>query len=128
MRDHRIVLPDRTILLAAETKARLDAYLAHRRNRWPRSINAHFLIHSRSAGTLEQVKVPWLTDKLGMPANALRQDRILAEVHAGGDLRQICDFFGVTIATAEHYASTISHPELDDFTTGLSGSRTDTPY
>lgn len=128
VRDHRIELSDRTILLAAATKARLDAYLAHRRNRWPGSINPHFLIHSRSAGTLEQVKVPWLTDKLGMSANTLRQDRILAEVHAGGDLRQICDFFGVTIATAEHYASTISHPELDDFATGPSGSRTDTPY
>lgn len=128
VRDHRIVLPDRTILLAAETKAKLDAYLAHRRNRWPGSINAHFLIHTRSAGTLEQVKVPWLTDKLGMPTHALRQDRILAEVHAGGDLRQICDFFGVTIATAEHYASAISHPELDNFATGPSGSRTDTPH
>jgi hypothetical protein len=127
VRDHRIVLPDRTILLAGATKARLDAYLAHRRNRWPGSINAHFLIHSRSAATLEQVKVPWLTRKLGMSANALRRDRILAEVHAGGDLRQICDFFGVTIATAEHYASTINHPELDDFTSQPSGSRTDGP-
>jgi site-specific recombinase XerD len=128
VRDHRIVLPDRTILLAAETKARLDAYLAHRRDRWPGSVNAHFLIHTRSASTLEQVKVPWLTDKLGMSANTLRQDRILAEVHAGGDLRQICDFFGVTIATAEHYASTLNHLELDEFTTGPSGSRTATPY
>lgn len=128
VRDHRIVLSDRTILLAAETQARLDAYLVHRREQWPRSINAHFLIHSRSAATLEQVKVPWLTDKLGTSANALRRDRILAEVHAGGDLRQICDFFGVTIATAEHYASTISHPELDDFATEPSGSRTETPY
>lgn len=128
VRDHRIALPGRTILLAAETKARLDAYLIHRHDLWPGSINAHFLIHSRSAGTLEQVKVPWLTDKLGMSANTLRQDRILAEVHAGGDLRQVCDFFGVTIATAEHYASTINHPELDDFTSHPSGSRTDTPY
>ncbi|ABL79313.1 hypothetical protein Noca_4727 (plasmid) [Nocardioides sp. JS614] len=128
VRDSRILLPTRTILLAPVTKARLDAYLAHRRKRWPGSINPHFLIHSRSAATLEQVKVPWLTDKLGMSANALRQDRILAEVHAGGDLRQICDFFGVTIATAEHYASTINHPELDDFTTAPAGSRTDTPH
>jgi hypothetical protein len=127
VRDHRIVLSDRTILLAAETQARLDAYLVHRHNRWPGSINAHFLIHSRSAGTLERVKVPWLTDKLGMSANTLRQDRILAEVHAGGDLLQICDLFGVTIATAEHYASTISHPQLDDFTSRPTSSRTDAP-
>jgi hypothetical protein len=128
VRDHRIVLSDRTILLAPATKVRLDAYLARRRKQWPGSINPHFLIHSRSAATLEQVKVPWLTDKLGMSTNALRQDRILAEVHAGGDLRQICDFFGVTIATAEHYASTINHPELDNFITQPIGSRTDAPH
>ena len=128
VRDHRIMLPGRTILLAPATKARLDAYLAYRRQRWPGSINPHFLIHSRSATTLEHVKVPWLTQKLGMSANALRRDRILAEVHAGGDPRQICDFFGVTIDTAEHYARTINHPDLDDFTADPASSRTDTPY
>lgn len=113
VRDNRIRLPDRTILLAPATKARIDTYLAHRRDRWPGSINPHLLIHSKSATTLEQVRVPWLTDKLGMPASTLRQDRILAEVHAGGDLLLICDFFGVTITTAEHYASTRNHPDLD---------------
>jgi hypothetical protein len=128
VRDSRIKLADRSILLAPATKARLDAYLAHRREKWSGSINPHFLIHSRSAATLEQVKVPWLTDKLGMPANALRQDRILAEVYAGGDLRQICEFFGVTIATAEHYASALTDPELDEFVTRPAGSRTDTPH
>lgn len=127
VRDNRIVLPDRTILLAPATKARLDAYLAYRRQQWPSSINPHFLVHFRSATTLEQVRVPWLTDKLGMSANALRQDRILAEVHSGGDLRRICDFFGVTITTAEYYASTINHPDLNDFTTEPASSRTDTP-
>ena len=63
-----------------------------------------------------------------MPAHALRQDRILAEVHAGGDERRICDFFGVTIATAEYYAATMNHPDLDDFTTEPVSSRTDTPH
>lgn len=128
VRDNRVALPDRTILLAPATKARLDAYLAYRRQRWPGTINPHFLIHTRSASTLEQVRVPWLTDKLGMPTNTLRQDRILAEVHAGGDQRRICDFFGVTIATAENYTSTANHPDLDDFTTHqTASSRTDTP-
>jgi len=37
-------------------------------------------------------------------------------------------FSGVTIATAEHYASTRNHPELDDFTTEPASSRTDTPH
>lgn len=128
VRDNHIVLPDRTILLAPATKARLDAYLAHRRQQWPASINPHFLIHTRSAVTLEQVQVPWLTTKLAMPANALRRDRILAEVHAGGDQRRICDFFGVCITTAEHYTATMNHPDLDDFTTEPTGSRTDPPH
>ena len=122
VRDNRITLPDRSILLAAATKARLDRYLAYRRKRWPGSINPHFLIHARSATTLEQVRVPWLTDKLGMSASSLRQDRILAEANAGSDLRRICDFFGVTIETAEHYARTVSHPDLDGFTTDPAGS------
>ncbi|WP_218916286.1 hypothetical protein [Intrasporangium calvum] len=127
VRDNRITLPDRSILLAPATKARLDRYLAYRRERWPGCINPHFLIHARSAATPEQVRVPWLTDKLGMSADALRQDRILAEANAGSDLRRICDFFGVTIETAEHYARTVSHPDLDAFTTDPAGSRTDTP-
>lgn len=127
IRDGRIHLPDRTILLAPPTKARLDAYLGYRMGRWPNSINPHFLIHIRSAGSLSPVQVPWLTDQLGMATHALRQDRILAEVHAGGDARLICDFFGVTISTAEHYTSTINHPDLDGFTTEPPGSRTHGP-
>lgn len=114
VRDNRIRLPERTILLAPATRAKIDNYLAYRRDRWPGSINPHLLIHTKSATTLEQVRVPWLTDKLGMPASTLRQDRILAEAQAGGDLLLICDFFGVTIATAEHYASTLNHPDLDN--------------
>ena len=126
IRDHRITLPDRTIVLAPATKARLDAYLAYRRQRWPGTINPHYLVHMRSATTTEPVRVPWLTDKLGTSPRALRQDRILAEVHAGGDPRRICDFFGVTITTAEHYTSTLNHPDLDDFTSEPTSSRTRT--
>jgi hypothetical protein len=40
-----------------------------------------------------------------MPARAIRQDRMVGEAIAtDGDLRRICDLFGVTIATAQHYA------------------------
>ena len=127
VRDGRLHLPDRTILLAPPAKARLDADLEHRRQRWPASINPHFLIHSRSAATTGPVQPPWLTDKLGMSAQALRQDRILAEINADGDVRRICDFFGVTMTTAEHYAATINHPDLDGFTTEPSSSRTREP-
>ena len=124
VRDHRITLPDRTIVLAPATKTRLDAYLAYRRQRWPGTINPHFLVHQNSATTTEPVRVPWLTYKLGTSPASLRQDRILAEVHAGGDQRRICDFFGVTITTAERYTSTLNHPDLDDFTSEPPSSRT----
>ena len=124
VRDHRITLPDRTIVLAPATKTRLDAYLAYRRQRWPGTINPHFLVHQNSATTTEPVRVPWLTYKLGTSPASLRQDRILAEVHAGGDQRRICDFFGVTITTAERYTSTLNHPDLDDFASEPPSSRT----
>lgn len=113
VRGNRIFLPDRIVLLAPTTRTTLDAYLTDRRAKWPNSINAHLLIHTRSAPTRGPVQVPWLTDKLGFAASTLRRDRMLAEVHAGSDLRLLCDLFGVTIATAEHYASTMNHPDLD---------------
>jgi hypothetical protein len=44
---------------------------------------------------------------------AVREDRIVDEALAtGGDLRRICDLFGVTIATAEHYTTVLGHPGL----------------
>jgi len=126
VRDGRIHLPDRTVPLARAAKARLDAYLDERDRRWPNSINPHFFIHGLSAITTGPASRPWVTDRLGMSALALRQDRIVDEAHAtGGDLRRICDFFGVTMATAEHYATALNHPDLDGETTGASiGSRT----
>jgi hypothetical protein len=33
-------------------------------------------------------------------------------IAAGGDLRRICAMLGVTIATAQHYTSVLSHPGL----------------
>ena len=36
------------------------------------------------------------------------------QIHAtGGDVRRICDLFGITIATAVRYASTLTHPDLE---------------
>ena len=53
--------------------------------------------------------------------------QLIASVHAGGDPRLVCDLFGVTIETAQHYSATINHPDLDDFTTEPASSRTHTP-
>ena len=80
----------------------------------------------RTASPSQSVRVPWLADKLGTTPQSLRQDRILAEVHAGADQRRIADLFGVTIATAEHYTATLNHPDLDDFTTAPPSPRTGT--
>lgn len=124
VRDGRLHLPDRTVLLAPAATARLASYLRYRNERWPASPNPHLLIHTRSAPSLEQVQVPWLTDQTGVSTQALRQDRILAEVDAGADERRICDFFGVTIETAAHYVATVNHPDLDNPPTS---PRTDTP-
>lgn len=118
IRDQRIHLPDRTILLAPAAKTRLDAYLNHRHQRWPATVNPHVLIHTRSAPTLEQVTAQWLTRQVGIQPQALRRDRILAEADAGGDERRICDFFGVTIETAAYYVATVNHPDLDNPPTG----------
>lgn len=115
IRDGRCHLPDRTILLAGPVKTRLAAYLGYRHRRWPASINPHFFIHYKSApGTLPVARY-WVNDHLGLPARVIRQDRMVDEaVATAGDLRRICDLFGVTIATAEHYATLISHPALDE--------------
>ncbi len=110
--DGRIWLPDRTILLASATQERLDNYLNHRRTTWPATPNPHLFINTLSATTTDPVWSNWPTDRLGVSAQALRQDRIVDEVQANGDLRRICDFFGVTMSTAEYYATTLNHPEL----------------
>jgi hypothetical protein len=34
-------------------------------------------------------------------------------IAVAGDLRRICDLFGVTIAIAQHYTGVLSHPALD---------------
>jgi hypothetical protein len=44
---------------------------------------------------------------------AIREDRILHEVHASsGDIRRICGLFGLSISAAERYVGTIDHPDL----------------
>lgn len=112
--DGRLTLPDRVLPLAQPVLARLAAYRDYRHTRWPDSINPYFFIHLHSAGTTDPVRRHWVNSRLGMPAQAIRADRIVDEVHAtAGDLRRICDFFGVTMTTAEHYASSLTHPALD---------------
>ena len=112
IRDGRIWLPDRTILMAPAVQERLSTYLRHRGTTWPGTANPYLFINNLSATTTEPVWSNWPTHRLGMSAQALRQDRIVDEIQADGDLRRICDFFGVTMNTAEYYTITLNHPEL----------------
>lgn len=115
VRDGRLYLTDRTLPLAEPVKTRLAAYLTYRHSSWPGSVNPHFFIHRVSAGTTGPAAGHWINRNLGMSAQAARQDRIIDEAQAtAGDLRRICDFFGVTMATAEYYASTLNHPGLNN--------------
>ncbi|WP_171069242.1 hypothetical protein, partial [Actinomadura geliboluensis] len=111
--DRRCHLTDRTVLLADPVTTRLAAYLDHRHHQWPGSLNPHFFVHRQTASTTGPVNRCWVNKHLGMPAEAVRQDRIIDEILAtGGDLRRICDLFGVTIATAQHYTTVLNHPSL----------------
>ena len=64
---------------------------------------------------------PWTYTRL--KPQALREDRILQEIHAsGGDIRRICDLFGVTVQTALRYADTLREPPAPIATaTGVAG-------
>lgn len=110
--DGRLHMPDgRTIPLAGPVRVRLSAWLDHRARRWPETKNPYLLVTQQTAPRLARPgrNFPW--KKAGVTAQALRTDRILYEVEqTGGDLRRICDLFGISIETALHYAG----PALDE--------------
>ncbi len=124
--DGRLALDGRDIPLAGPVRVRLTAWLDHRNRTWPRSINPHLFIGRVSAPRLVPVgkQFPW--KGTGLRPQALREDRILQEIHAtGGDVRRICDLFGLTVDTAMRYAVTLAHPDLErrpeDASIGLDG-------
>ncbi len=122
--DGRLVLGDRFIPLAAPVVVRLTAWLDHRGRTWPGSINPHLFVGRRSAPRLCPVgrQFPW--SKTDLRPQALREDRILQEIHAtGGDIRRICDLFGLSIAAAMRYAATLSHPDLERPPVPVPGTR-----
>ncbi|MFC9854508.1 hypothetical protein [Streptomyces prasinus] len=113
IRDGRLILQDRTIPLAGPVLARLSAYLDHRTTTWPATVNPCLFVNRKTAprATPANRNFPWITAQL--KAQALREDRILQEIHAtGGDVRRICDLFGLSITTALRYANTLGHSEL----------------
>jgi integrase len=109
----RLHLDGRVIPLAPPVRNRLTAWHSYRDQRWPQSANQHLFISKRTALGTGPVGVRWITQSIGMTTQAIREDRILHELLAsGGDLRRICDLFGLTIYGAKRYAATLSHPDL----------------
>jgi hypothetical protein len=122
--DGRLTLHGRTIPLAGPVRVRLTAWLDHRAATWPATINSHLFVSFKSAPRLTAVgrQFPWTNT--GLKPQALREDRILQEIHAtGGDIRRICDLFGLGIDAAMRYANTLGHPDLTDPVTAGSGTR-----
>ncbi|WNV90219.1 hypothetical protein [Umezawaea sp. Da 62-37] len=115
LRDGRAYLGNRIVPLAEPVKAQLRRYLDYRHQRWPGSINTHFFVHYLNTGSDRPVTSNWINKRIGMSPRTLRQDRILDETIAtGGDMRRVCDFFGVVMATAMHYATVLDHPSFTD--------------
>ena len=59
--------------------------------------------------TTRPVTSAWIGQQLGISAEHIRLDRIYQEVEAtGGDIRALCDLFGMSIANAARWATTRS--------------------
>jgi integrase len=115
VRDGRIFLPDRTVLLAEPARERLAAWLDHRSSRWPRTANAHLFVHLRTATGTGPIGNTWIWRRLGTAPTKLRDDRLLDEAIAtDGDVRRIADFFGVTVKTAMRYATVAASPDVPE--------------
>jgi hypothetical protein len=108
VRDGRLHVGEQVILLAAPARERVSAYLSYRTATWPRSINPHLFIHARSWTSTRPVASAWIGAQLGMSAQHIRLDRILDEAQAtSGDVRALCDLFGMSIGNAARYATAI---------------------
>lgn len=111
--DGRLTLDSRSIPLAAPVRVRLTAWLDHRARTWPNTFNPHLLVHTRSAPRLLAVSTTYPWRRTTLRPQALREDRILAEIHAtGGDVRRLYDLFGLSIGAATRYRDTLEHSDL----------------
>ena len=107
IRDGRLFLPDRTVPLAAPVREKLAAWLDERARRWPATVNPHVFISQYTAVRLGAVSGDWISGKNRVPAQAIREDRILHEALAThGDVRRLGDLFGLSVGAAERYAHT----------------------
>lgn len=95
--------------LDALTRTELRAWLELRRARWPASANPYLLVNQSTAGGLTPVTRSWVQEvfgRLGLTAEELRIDRLLAEVQAtGGDPLKLARLFGISDTTAIRYCA-----------------------
>lgn len=111
--DGRLRIGEREIPLADPVAVRLGAWLDHRARAWPQTVNPHLFVSRRSAPRLIEVgrQFPWT--RTNLKPQELREDRILQEIHAtGGDVRRICDLFGMSVSAAMRYAGTLDQTDL----------------
>lgn len=104
VRDGRLHLDERGIPLAGPVRERLASWLDERARRWPATVNPHLFINWYTAVRESPVSSRWITHTLGISPQAVREDRILDEtLTTGGDIRRLCDLFGLTVGGAERY-------------------------
>lgn len=119
LRDGRLFLPNHTVLLAAPVRERLASWLDERGQRWPNTRNAHLFVNFYTAVRVQPVSGRWILATTGIPPRDIRRDRIAHEAIAtGGDLRRICDLFGISISSAERYSHASDQPATTDSTVG----------
>ena len=117
--DGRLYVGKRVIPLAQPVRDRLVAYLDYRNRRWRNTANPHPFLNPRSASHTGPADRTWLIRRLGMAAQAIREDRILYEARAsGGDIRRLCDLFGLSVEGAKRYATTPKDVALTAPSTG----------
>jgi integrase len=113
LRDGSLIVGDRVIPLAGPVQVRLSAYLDHRARRFPETANPYLLVNRRSAPRTTPVANRWPWQRHHVQARQLREDRILHEIFAtGGDVRRICDLFGLSVNAAMRYTLALEHPDL----------------
>lgn len=112
--DGRLHIAGRVVVLAEPVRQRLRVYLDHRAHRWPATANPYLFLHQRNALRVTPPKPDWISLRLAGMAQIMREDRILDErLATGGDLRRLCDLFGLSISGAERYLGALNHPDLD---------------
>lgn len=111
--DARLTLDGRVIPLAGPVLPRLSAWLDHRSRTWPATANPYLFVNRRTAPRLTQVSRPFPWRGTALTPRGLREDRILDEVRAtGGDVRQICELFAITVETALRYLGPTDDPPV----------------